>query len=64
MDQLRGYPHGINEGDLPLLLLRDDLDEKISNIAEKIWKPLIKEFMEKKWFPSLEHVQLVYEYYC
>ena len=64
MDMLRMYPHGIQEGDFPALILRKDCDEKVQNIQEKVWKPLIKEHIEKKHFPTLEHVQLVYEQYC
>jgi len=56
MDCLRAFPHGISEGDFPALILRYDCDERIENIKEKVWKPLIKEFGLKQLFPTLEHV--------
>lgn len=64
MDLIRIYPHGVQEGDFPAMVLRKDLDENVDLIQEKIWKPLIKEFMVKLWFPTLDHVQLAYEHYC
>ena len=56
LDQLRAYPHGITDGDLPILLLRKELDENIMNIKDIVWKPLQNEFKEKKLFPSMEYV--------
>ena len=64
MDCLRAFPHGVSEGDFPALIFRRDCDEKIEMVQEVVWKPLIKEFNEKKLFPTLEHVQLAYDQYC
>ena len=56
LDQLRAYPHGISDGDLPVLILKKECDESIENIKEVVWAPLQKEFKEKRLFPSMEHV--------
>jgi len=42
-------------------VLRLDLDEDVANLEKKVVKPISKEFKEKKLFPTLGHVQAIYE---
>ena len=60
-DILRAYPHGVREGCFPALVLRLDLNEDINNLEKKVIKPISKEFKEKKLFPTIGHIQFIYE---
>jgi len=60
-DILRAYPHGVREGYFPALVLRLDLNEDVTNLEKKVLKPISKEFKERKLFPTIAHVQYIYE---
>ena len=60
-DMLRAYPHGVTDGYFPAIVLRLDLDENVENLEKKVVKPISKEFKEKKLFPTIAHVQAIYE---
>lgn len=58
------YPHQYKEGQVPLMLLRDDICQKLERLEARIAKDIAKEFVEKVRYPTMDQVQLVYEHYC
>lgn len=60
----RAYPHMLKDGDIPVFLLNEALDDDMSKIPTHVTPKIKKEFKEKVLFPTLEHVQLAYEHYC
>ena len=56
MEMFRAYPHMLKDGDIPVYLLAEHLNEELSEIKPKVWPNIKKEFKEKTLFPSLEHV--------
>lgn len=62
--QLSMYPHQYQEGQVPLMLLKDNLINNLKRIETVVGKRIAEEFHQKKLFPTLDHVQLVYEHYC
>lgn len=54
----------LKDGDIPVYLLAEHLNEELLEIKPKIHPKIKKEFKEKLLFPTLEHVQLAYEHYC
>ena len=64
LETLRPYPHLLKEGEVPFHILAPELKEDFANIEEGLTERIRKEFIEKKFLPTLEHVKRVYEHHC
>lgn len=64
IDQFKGYPNQLEYGEFPIYLFTTKMDGKIENLNKVVVDPIRQEFKDKKYFPDLDHLQLVYEYFC
>lgn len=64
IDQMKGYPNQLEYGEFPIYLFTPKMDGKIENLNKVVVDPIRREFKDQKYFPTLEHLQLVYEHFC
>ena len=46
------------------MVLREDIQEDLKRIETRVAQKNLKEFEEKKYFPTAQHIQLAYEELC
>jgi hypothetical protein len=62
MDVLKAYPHNVDNIDVPTFVLRD-MTSKL-DVFDEIHAHLTEEFKEKTYFPTEDHLQVLFDHFC